>query len=206
MRQVLLAVILIAVPVGAFGAVQLWMHSANTQQSLGDLGEIPALASDVSHLADQGDLAGAARRITDLETAWDVAQPALQPKNPVQWGALDGRIDAVLSALRAPAPDAAVVRATLSDLTEALADPAGAVVMGGVTMVAGVAVTDAAGQPLPCEAMLATLRDGLVNPGLPAKTQAAAADFQTKATERCNADDDARANAFSAQGLVLISK
>lgn len=206
MRQFLLAVILIAMPVGAFSAVQLWMHSANTQQSLGNLGEIPAIAAEVSHLADQGDLAGAALRVTDLETAWDMAQPDLQPKNPVQWGALDGRIDAVLSALRAPAPDAATVRSTLTDLTGALADPAGAAGTGGIAMVAGMAVTDAAGQPLPCEAMLASLRDGLAKPGLPATTQAAAADFQTKATERCNADDDAHADAFSAQGLALISK
>ena len=35
---------------------------------------------------------------------------------------------------------------------------------------------------------------------------AAATDFQQKATERCNADDDQRADAFSAQGLGLLGR
>jgi hypothetical protein len=66
-------------------------------------------------------------------------------------------------------------------------------------------VTDASGHPLACEAMIEALRGAIAAGSVPADKQAAAAEFQTKAVERCNADDDAHADAFSAQGLALAS-
>lgn len=206
MRQILLAIFLIAAPVGIFTAFELWNRPAASAQSLGDLSGMSAIVTDVSALADKGDLPAAATRITDLETAWDEAQPRLQPLAPEAWGALDGRIDAALSVLRVAAPDAGAVKTALADLATALADPAAAMGTGGVALVAGIAVTDGAGHPLPCEAMLAGLRDGLGKDGLAPATKAAATGLQAKATERCNADDDAHADAFSAQALALIAK
>ncbi|GAA2784570.1 hypothetical protein GCM10010521_73630 [Streptomyces rameus] len=54
---------------------------------------------------DSGDQAAATTRVTDLETAWDDAQPTLEPKNEQAWHFLDSEIDQVLTALRAPNPD-----------------------------------------------------------------------------------------------------
>lgn len=54
--------------------------------------------------------------------------------------------------------------------------------------------------------MLKSVTDGLASAKLSDAEKAAATDFQTKATERCNADDDQRADAFSAQALALVSK
>ena len=54
-----------------------------------------------------GDQAGAQRRITDLETAWDDDQATLQPKDCQAWTFVDQQIDPVLTAVRASSPDPA---------------------------------------------------------------------------------------------------
>ena len=72
-------------------------------------------------------------------------------------------------------------------------------------MVSGIAVTDEAGHNLPCEVMLKDLATGLATTTIAAAGKTAATDFQTKALERCNADDDARADAFSAQALAVLA-
>jgi hypothetical protein len=157
------------------------------------------IVSDVQALAAKGDLSGAATRITDLETAWDDAEDKLRPLDEAQWGGLDGRIDESLKSLRAPTFDAARVTAALSALATALQDPGAGTGNGGVQSVAGIAVTDAGGHPVSCEVMLKTLAAKLAATPNP---QAAA--LQVKATERCNADDDQNADAFSAQALALL--
>ena len=208
----MLAIALIALPVGLFAGVEIWTRSAPQSAGLGDVSAMMAIVEGVQALADNDDLAGAAQRVTDLETAWDDAQPVLQPRDPVVWGALDGRIDAVLSALRASPPQGETVRAALTDLSGALANPATAVAAavgvtaGAVAQVAGIAVTDAGGHPLPCEAMLTTLRDALAAAAPQPADRAKITDLQTRATERCNADDDAHADAFSAQALAMVTK
>ena len=63
------------------------------------------IAQDTLQLVDSGDQAGAAQRITDLETAWDDDQASLQPKDCQTWTFVDQQIDAVLTAVRASSPD-----------------------------------------------------------------------------------------------------
>ncbi len=70
-------------------------------------------------------------------------------------------------------------------------------------LVSGIAVTDETGRALPCEVMLKTLREALAaKPPAAAATQVS--DLQAKALERCNADDDRNADAFTAQALALV--
>ncbi len=52
-----------------------------------------------------GDLAAAAARVKDLETAWDDDQARLQSIDQATWTVLDGQIDTVLMAVRSPNPD-----------------------------------------------------------------------------------------------------
>ena len=85
-----------------------------------------AIATDVQSIVATGDLAAAKTRINDLETAWDNAQPALQPVNPADWGNVDGAIDDALTALRADTGCDHSNGDTCS-LQSALADPS----MGG---------------------------------------------------------------------------
>ena len=203
LRQICLAILLIAAPVGVFAAWEIWMVPAPQQASapnaLGDMGAFKTIVTDVQALTAKGDLAAAATRITDLETAWDDAEDRLRPLDEAQWGGVDGKIDTALKALRATAPQAASVTEALAALQTALDDPGAAVGTGEVQMVSGIAVTDAGGHPISCEVMLSELASQLA-----LKPNADAAALQTKALERCNADDDAHADAFSAQALALL--
>ena len=72
-------------------------------------------------------------------------------------------------------------------------------------MVGGIAVTDGSGRALPCEVMLKDVAAAIASTTLAAAEKATATDLQTKALERCNADDDSRADEFSAQALVLLT-
>ncbi len=212
MKQFFLAVILVAVPVAIFAAACGLMPappaaaSVAAAPSLGDLSAMEAIVTDVQAIAAKGDLAAAATRITDFETAWDDAQPKLQPVSPEAWGIVDGAADAALSALRAGTPDAATVAATLAALNTALADPtSGQGAAGTAAMVEGIAVSDANGHPIPCEDLLKQARAALPAVAADAAKTAAATDLITKATERCNADDDRNADTFSAQALHLLA-
>jgi hypothetical protein len=208
-RQSVLAVGLIAVPVTGFFLI--WpkfappaaMASAAQAPGLGDLSALSTIVADVRKAADAGDLAAAATRITDLETAWDVAEPTLRPLNPEAWGRVDAATDDALTAMRANAPDPTEVKDKLTVLADTLAHPVGA---GGgtaaVQLVEGIAVTDTNGHPIPCEALLNEVAAALAG----AKAPTAVADLRDKATERCNADDDAHADAFSAQALAQLKK
>jgi hypothetical protein len=211
MKQILLALLLTAVPVAAFTGFQVYMvpHQAQAAEakSLGDLSTMSAIIDDVTAIAKTGDMAKAQKRITDFETAWDDAEPTMHPLNPDAWGIVDSASDHALKALRAGTPDAANVTATLAALTAALDNPTGSSGSGGVVgKVAGIDVTDSNGHPIPCETMLKALRDVIAAGKLPAEKATTAADLVTKGTERCNADDDVHADEFSAQGLTLAAK
>lgn len=211
MKQILLATALIALPVAAFTGFSLYSSQASVAASgsstgLGDLSAFSAIVTDVQAIATKGDLVGAKARIKDFETAWDEQASALRAKDGNAWGRVDDAADAALAALRAGTPDAAEVGATLTALQATLQHPAQtAGNSAAATLVSGIAVTDASGRALPCEEMLSDLRDGLTTAKLSAADQAAAAALQSKATERCNADDDQHANAFSAQALALLA-
>ncbi|MDF2046070.1 hypothetical protein [Microbacterium sp. Kw_RZR3] len=63
------------------------------------------IVQETLSMVRSNDQAGAKTRITDLETAWDQDQPTLEPRDAAAWAVIDGRIDAVLKAVRASAPD-----------------------------------------------------------------------------------------------------
>jgi hypothetical protein len=208
-RQFLLATVLVAGAVGAFFGGRAFLipaEAAASVQSLGDLAAMSAIVTDVQAIVGTGDLAGAETRITDLETAWDDAEAEMQPKNPEAWGRVDDAIDASLSALRAATPDAAAATETLAALTLVMSDPTvGAGSTGGMVEVDGIAVTDDTGHPLPCEVMLTMVKDKQAS-GAVVADAAALDDLVVKATERCNADDDRNADAFSAAALKLLGQ
>ncbi len=203
MRNLLLSVVLIAVPVAGFAAVEMWLMPTPASQTasvgLGDLAPFTAIVTDTQTIAATGDLAAAQTRITDLETAWDDAAPTLRAADANAWGVVDTAIDDALSALRKGTPSPVEVTETLAALQETLAGPVAAAVTGA-QLVNDIAVTDDTGHALPCEAMLADLTTALGGKSATPEV----ADLQAKALERCNADDDTRADAFTAQALALL--
>ena len=211
MKQILLTTTLILVPVGAFTAFTLMAQTpAEAEASLGDMSPFKTIITDVQAIAATGDFTAAETRITDFESAWDDAAKAMRPLDTTAWGNVDMAADAALDALRASAPAADEVTGTLATLIAELDNPAMA--PGGAaaatvtpTAVSGIAVTDTNGRALPCEDMLASLTTALATTKVTGADLTAASDFQTKALERCNADDDARADGFSAQALALLA-
>jgi hypothetical protein len=210
MKQIILALFLTAVPVAAFTGFQVYMlpHQAVAAEgkSLGDLTAMGAIVTDVTTIAATGDFVKAETRITDFETAWDDAEATMRPLNPDAWGVIDEAADKALRSLRKGTADAAKISAALGALNAALANPTASTGGGTVGKVAGIDVTDANGHAIPCETMLTTLRDAIAAGKIAADKATAAADFVTKATERCNADDDVHADEFLAQGLALAAK
>ncbi len=216
MKQILLASALIALPVAAFTAFHIYASPpvaaaatvAVAADPLGDLSAMKKIVSDVETIAATGDMVAGERRITDYETAWDDAAATLRAMDANAWGNVDQASDDALGALRASPPVASDVTTTLAALAASLDNPGnapGQTPAAGVTMLSGIAVTDAAGRALPCEVMLEEVAAGLATTTLAAADKATASDFQTKALERCNADDDARADGFSAQALAMLS-
>ena len=214
MKQLLLATALIVVPVGAFTAFNLYVSgptvaaaTAAPATGLGDVSAFSSIITDVQAIAAKGDLAAAKARIKDFETAWDDQAATLRALDGNAWGTIDDAADAALAALRAGTPDAAAVDTTLTalqlTLTSTVADASAPV---AAILVSGIIVTDANGRALPCEVILKSVADGLTTAKLSDADRTAAVDFQTKALERCNADDDQRADEFSAQALALVSK
>ncbi len=73
-------------------------------------------------------------------------------------------------------------------------------------LVAGGFATMASAATVPCEDMLKTLRDTLETVKLSDADMKTVAELQAKGTERCNADDDKRADAFFTDALKLAGK
>ena len=84
-----------------------------------DLEPFRTVALDTLAKLDTGDQTGATARIKDLETSWDKAQSRLQRQDPTTWTDLDGKIDAVLRALRAKTPNRDTETAALNTLLTA---------------------------------------------------------------------------------------
>lgn len=129
MKQFLLALVLIGVPVAAFSGFTIWQARVNHTMdapaaNLGDLSAFRTIVSDVQVLAAGGDLAAAKTRIRDFELAWDDNETGLKPINPAGWHAIDNAADAALSALRVPAPEPVRVNETLAALQTSLQNPA----------------------------------------------------------------------------------
>ena len=217
MKNLLLSAVLIALPVGLFatgypfmaGAPSAPSQAAAASPSLGDMTPFSTIVSEVQTISTSGDFIAAEQRVTDFEKAWDDAQKTLRQINTLFWGNIDAAADAALDALRAATPDAAAVKTTLADLQAVLVDPSrnpgGSDATVATDTVAGIVTTDANGRALPCEVMLETFRSKLATTTLTAEQRQAVDTLQAKGTERCNADDDKRADDFFAQGLALMN-
>jgi hypothetical protein len=208
MKQLLLATALVVLPAAGFFA---WMPRTSetvltAPAGLGDLTPFKAIVSDVQSIAATGDLIAAEKRVSDFETAWDDAEPQLRARDAASWASVDDAADAAFAALRAGVPDKATIAATLDTLQASFRAPVAADMAEAATLIAGIAVTDATGHAIPCEAMLKDLKAAIDSGKIAAADQAQAAGFQSKATERCNADDDRRADAFAAEGLALAAQ
>ncbi|MEU1229534.1 hypothetical protein [Streptomyces sp. NPDC005828] len=85
-----------------------------------EIAKFRTITADTLAKVNAGDQGGATSRVTDLETAWDDDQSALEPKSEEAWSFLDGEIDQVLDAVRDPHPDKVtevnVLRALLTSL------------------------------------------------------------------------------------------
>jgi hypothetical protein len=219
MKQFLLATALIAVPVAPFSAYEHYLappaaadQSQVSSKGLGDLADFKVITNDVQKIAATGDLKAAEKRATDFETEWDDKQASLRPLDPIAWGNVDAAADGLFKSLRNGSPSADKVDAALATLKTVLdtsganADKPGAGEKGAKASVSGIAVTDAAGHPVPCEDLINRLKDASSRPDLDSGRKTKADALLNKALERCNADDDQRADAFSAQGIALLAK
>jgi uncharacterized membrane-anchored protein len=133
-----------AVVAVAAGALLTWANAqphatASSESESGPVVEVPLAAgqaaahfpaADVAHLTTLtkailtnvtgGDQPGAKAGAKDLESAWDDGQDRLQAMDGSTWTAIDGRIDAVLTAVRSPHPDPATQTRAVDDLLNAL--------------------------------------------------------------------------------------
>lgn len=207
LKNLLLSAVLIAVPAGGFALAEIMISppaqsaaTAAASPGLGDLSAYKTIVADTQTIAATGDLKAAEVRITDLEALWDQNATVLRQADRAAWNSVDAAADDAFSALRAGSPDQAAVEGALIKLAGTLDAPVPAVAAGPVHYVSGIAVTDETGRALPCEELIGQLRSA-IGTTTPA---AGVADLQAKALERCNADDDARADAFSAQALAMM--
>jgi uncharacterized membrane-anchored protein len=85
-----------------------------------DVATFRNITQDMQIKVTAADQAGATVGAKNLETAWDAAQPKLEAMDGATWTAIDGRIDAVLTAVRDASPNAASETQALNDLLTAL--------------------------------------------------------------------------------------
>jgi hypothetical protein len=124
LKQVLMAIALIALPVALFSGYEVYAASGTHAASgLGDLSNFKKIIADTQTLANNGDMVGAAKRITDWESSWDAAETAIKPLNQTDWGHIDQASDGALSALRSSHPKADAIKEALATLMDELNDP-----------------------------------------------------------------------------------
>ncbi|MCJ1700454.1 hypothetical protein MT356_12065 [Rathayibacter festucae] len=85
-----------------------------------DVQNFQTITADTLALVTSGDQAAARARATDLETAWDDAEPALSAANCRTWTYVDQQIDPVLASVRAGTPDPAAEKTSIGDLLTTL--------------------------------------------------------------------------------------
>lgn len=213
MKQLLLAIALIALPVGAFSIFHVYVGTAATPAAtagLGDLSSFKTIVSDAQAIAAKGDMTAVEKRMTDFEKSWDTAEVQLRALNSAAWGAIDDAHDVALNALRTATPVPEKVSAALTALQATLDNPAqsAASASSGAAKatIGGVTVTDENGRPLPCEEMLKTYRAELATVKPSEADKPKIDELLAKGVERCNADDDKRAGEFFGQGLSLMRR
>ena len=99
---------------------QLTPQQATANLPAATVTAIRTITQDTLDLVTAGDQSGATARAGDLETAWDDAQPTLEPLDETAWTFLDSQIDDVLSEVRASNPDQATQQQALNALVTSL--------------------------------------------------------------------------------------
>lgn len=201
MNRILLALVCLALPITAASSFAVPSYAAATITELGDLSPLTSIASDTLGLVGKGNMTAAAARITDFESAWDAEASTLRALSNDKWGIIDFASDRAIAAVRTNHPVASEATAAVTALVAVLESPTAPVASIGVAT----AVTDANGRPLPCEDLLAAVRSTMTT-SPPAADQARLDELEGKGIERCNADDDKRADDFFAQALALMGK
>lgn len=202
MKKLLIALALLSMPVAAAPWLITPSYAAATATELGDLSALRTIAADTLDLIAKGDMAAATARITDFETAWDADASRLRALSAEKWGVIDDASDAAITSLRSSPPVAADATAAVTVLIAALDNPS----MPAMQVGAATAVTDANGRPLPCEDLLADVRTTTASVVVADADKPKLDEMTNKGIERCNADDDKRADDFFAQALALMGK
>lgn len=95
-------------------------RAAQTHFPSSNITEFRTITSDTLALVQKGDQAAAAARATDLETAWDKNQSALNAADCGAWTYIDKQIDPVLSAVRSRTPNQETEQKVLTSLLTTL--------------------------------------------------------------------------------------
>ncbi|HEV2219995.1 MAG TPA: histidine kinase [Casimicrobiaceae bacterium] len=115
--QTLLCVALVATPGLVAAQAQAGSMAATAATSpLGDLSGYRTMAEDALKLAKAGDIAGARKRLKELETTWDNHEDANKKKSYNRWKAIDNQVDFTLDKLSAKKPDQAACEKAIADL------------------------------------------------------------------------------------------
>ncbi len=100
----------------AFAATKTTKPAAAAAKApLGDISKFRTITADTLAFAKAGDLKKAEKRITDMETKWDVYANKLKNKDKVRWTQLDLALDRVLRELRASKPNATTAVPAIQD-------------------------------------------------------------------------------------------
>lgn len=204
MKKIVLALMLSITSVSATLPLTLPIATAHAaaMTELGDLSPLSVIARASLKAVQSSDMAGAEKQITDFETVWDQAAGDMQPKNPDTWHVIDMAADKAIEALRTGTPNKEEATLALSELIAALNDPS----VHATTAIAipsnKFVITNTDGSPLPCEVALKNLRD--IAPTRTVTDQAQYDALMKKGLERCNADDDKRADGFFADAFSLL--
>lgn len=97
-----LIILLIAAVCGGFTPL---FSEETAIASLGDVTVFRTLAASTLQLVEKKDFPAAKIKVTELEKAWDDAEPMLKPKNGKDWKTLDKAIDKALAQVRADKPE-----------------------------------------------------------------------------------------------------
>ncbi len=202
MNKTLIALALLSMPLAAAPTFITSSYAAATATELGDLSALRTIAANTLDLIAKGDLAAAAARITDFESAWDADASRLRQLSADKWGAIDDAADAAIASLRSkPLLDAGATTAVAA-LIAVLDNPSMPATRAG----SATAVADANGRPLPCEDLLAEVRASTAATAVSAADRPKLDELTNRGIERCNADDDKRADDFFAQALAVMGK
>jgi hypothetical protein len=201
MKNIPAALAIAVMPIAASSLMIAPTYAAVSVSEPGDLSPLGAFASDTLDLATKGSMADATKRITYYETAWNAEASRFDALNHAKWTVIDDASNAAPSALRSNPAVTGDVIAALNALIAAPDNPAMPIEVAAVTT-----TTDGNGRPLACEDMLAKVRTAAAAAAPAAADKAKFDELQSKGIERCNADDDKRADDFFGQALDLIVK